>query len=129
MTGSSPRTRTVAGVLGRSSRSFRSITSICWNSSRSFTALCECLPDKRHFPESPRLMGGFAEARYFGWCTLSDPQTLPIKGHSLNAERILGSASLAAAFLGGPVLLGARRLWSSESRARGHRQRDILQYT
>jgi phosphatidylserine decarboxylase len=65
----------------------------------------EFLPDKRHFPVSSRLMGAFAEARYFGWSTLSDHQTLPIKGHSLNAERILGSASLAATFLGGPVLL------------------------
>jgi phosphatidylserine decarboxylase len=50
-------------------------------------------------------MGAFAEARYFGWEGLEADQTFTVKGHSLNAEHILGTADRARPFLGGPVLL------------------------
>jgi phosphatidylserine decarboxylase len=50
-------------------------------------------------------MGAFAEARYFGWEKLSPQQSFPIKGHSLNAAKILGSEERARPFIGGPVLL------------------------
>jgi hypothetical protein len=41
-------------------------------------------------------MAGFAEARYFGWSRLEADQQFPIKGHSLNAEKILGNKRRAA---------------------------------
>jgi hypothetical protein len=50
-------------------------------------------------------MGAFAEARYFAWERLEGGETFPVKGHSLNAEQILGQASSARSFVGGPVLL------------------------
>jgi phosphatidylserine decarboxylase len=59
----------------------------------------------RAFPSNPSEMGAFAEARYFGWNKLETDQQFPIKGYSLNAERILGSAEWAAPFVGGPIIL------------------------
>jgi phosphatidylserine decarboxylase len=50
-------------------------------------------------------MGAFAEARYFAWERVQSDQTFPVKGHSLNAEHILGKAERALPFLNGPVLL------------------------
>lgn len=65
----------------------------------------EFKPDVRPFASAPTEMPGFAEARYFGWEKVDPQQQFPVKGHSLNAEQILGSAARAAPFLGGPVLL------------------------
>jgi phosphatidylserine decarboxylase len=62
-------------------------------------------PGVRTFPESHGEMGAFAEARYFGWEKLDDAQQLPVKGHSLRPEQILGDAERARAYRGGPVLL------------------------
>jgi phosphatidylserine decarboxylase len=59
----------------------------------------------RKFPSSPSSMGAFAEARYFAWDTLQPHQVFPIKGHSLAAEHLLGSAESAIPFEGGPVIL------------------------
>ena len=65
----------------------------------------EFLPGKRTFPQSPDVMGAFAEARYFGWNQLRSDQEFPVKEHSLNAESILGTSARKKPFLGGPVLL------------------------
>jgi phosphatidylserine decarboxylase len=62
-------------------------------------------PGVREFPSSSDKLGAFAEARYLGWEKLAPAQELPVKGHSLNAERILGSAERARPYIGGPVLL------------------------
>lgn len=62
-------------------------------------------PGVRRFPADARDMGAFAEARYFGWEHLQADQQFPVKGHSLDAARILGSAERARPFVGGPVLL------------------------
>ena len=59
----------------------------------------------RHFPSTPTEMGAFAEARYLGWDELAPDQKLPVKGHSLSPERILGDSARARPFIGGPVLL------------------------
>ena len=50
-------------------------------------------------------MGAFAEARYLAWERLDQTQEFPIKGHSLDAALILGSASRARDFADGPVIL------------------------
>ena len=65
----------------------------------------EFKPDARNFVSAPDEMAAFAEARYFGWEKLAPDQEFPVKGHSLSAEQVLGSAKRAAVFAGGPVLL------------------------
>src|SRR5437764_5693753 len=50
-------------------------------------------------------MGAFAEARYFYSDKLDPEQQFPVKGHSLSADRILGTAERARPFIAGPVLL------------------------
>jgi len=62
-------------------------------------------PGVRSFPQLQHEMGAFAEARYFAWERVQSDQTFPVKGHSLNAEHILGKAERALPFLNGPVLL------------------------
>ena len=65
----------------------------------------EFQPGARPFVTAPNEMAAFAEARYFGWKKVNSDQQFPIKGRSLNPEQILGSATRACRFLGGPVLL------------------------
>jgi phosphatidylserine decarboxylase len=62
-------------------------------------------PGVRKFPSAPDEMGAFAEARYLGWTKVEPDQKFPVKGHSLNAKQILGSADRARPFAGGPALL------------------------
>jgi phosphatidylserine decarboxylase len=62
-------------------------------------------PGVRRFPEHDGTMGAFAEARYFAWDKLNQQQEFPIKGYSLNAEQLLGSAGRAKPFESGPVIL------------------------
>jgi phosphatidylserine decarboxylase len=62
-------------------------------------------PGLRAFPSALNKMGAFAEARYFGWKELEAEQEFPVKGHSLNAEQLLGSAERAQPYIGGPILL------------------------
>jgi len=59
----------------------------------------------RRFPDVPHIMGAFAEARYLGWTHVAEGQKFPVKGHSLDAASILGSAERAKPFERGPVLL------------------------
>ena len=65
----------------------------------------EFKPEARSFPEALDTMGAFAEARYLAWERLTADQRFPVKGHSLSAEHILGSAAWARPFIGGPVVL------------------------
>ncbi|TMJ36586.1 MAG: phosphatidylserine decarboxylase [Alphaproteobacteria bacterium] len=62
-------------------------------------------PGVRKFPSAAGEMGAFAEARYFAWDKLDPEQQFPVKGHSLSADRILGTAERARPFIAGPVLL------------------------
>lgn len=62
-------------------------------------------PGVRKFPEAPGMMGACAEARYYAWTKVPKDQKYPIKGHSIDAEGLLGSAARAEPFVGGPVIL------------------------
>ena len=62
-------------------------------------------PGVRKFPSAAGEMGAFAEARYFAWDKLDPEQQFPVKGHSLSADQILGTAERARPFIAGPVLL------------------------
>jgi phosphatidylserine decarboxylase len=65
----------------------------------------EFRPGARPFSAGDHEMAAFAEARYFAWEQLTSTQQFPVKGHSLCAEHILGSAERAHPFIGGPVIL------------------------
>jgi phosphatidylserine decarboxylase len=65
----------------------------------------EFLPDARPFTVQANELAAFAEARYFGWERLEPEQQFPIKGKSLDATQLLGSAERARPFAGGPVIL------------------------
>jgi phosphatidylserine decarboxylase len=62
-------------------------------------------PGVRQFPGDPASMGAFAEARYLAWARVAEAQEFPVKGHSLDAAQILGTAARARDFAGGPVIL------------------------
>src|SRR5262249_7350492 len=59
----------------------------------------------RRFPDDAQEMGAFSEGRYFAWQRIDEKQDFPIKGHSLDAARILGDAEHARRFVGGPILV------------------------
>jgi len=61
-------------------------------------------PGVRKFPDAANEMGALAEARYFAWESVEPNQRFPVKGHSLNAEQILGHKGRAGAFRNGPVI-------------------------
>jgi phosphatidylserine decarboxylase len=65
----------------------------------------EFLPGARPFTRKANELAAFAEARYFGWERLQPDQRFPIKGKSLDAAQLLGSAERARPFAGGPVIL------------------------
>lgn len=58
-------------------------------------------PGKRPFPETPELMGSFAESRMFAFS--QEQESLPVKGISLSPKEILGKEYQR--FQGGPCLL------------------------
>lgn len=60
---------------------------------------------KRPFPTEPGLMGAFAEARYFGFESIRDDHTIPVKGKYLSASALLNNEQWAVPFKDGPLLL------------------------
>lgn len=62
-------------------------------------------PGARRFPAEPAAMGAFAEARYLAWDHVDAAQEFPVKGRSLDAAQLLGSATSTRDFTGGPVIL------------------------
>ncbi len=65
----------------------------------------EFRPGARKCPSAPDEMGAFAEARYLAWDRLGAEQRFPVKGHSLDAERLLGNTERARPYIAGPILL------------------------
>jgi phosphatidylserine decarboxylase len=62
-------------------------------------------PGKRAFPREPGIMGAPCEARYYGFASLGEHATLPVKGMRLDAEGVLKETPGAERFRGGPCLL------------------------
>ena len=50
-------------------------------------------------------MGAFAEARYFGYESLSEDSLIPVKGNFLSSENVLDSSKWRQTFAQGPCLL------------------------
>lgn len=60
---------------------------------------------KRKFVSEPSVLPACAEARYFGYESVSEQTAVPVKGKYLNEEKILDNSDLAKDFAGGPVLI------------------------
>jgi phosphatidylserine decarboxylase len=62
-------------------------------------------PGKRTFVENPKEMGAFAEARYFGYESMTADKKIPVKGSFLSSESLLENSEFANIFKNGPLLL------------------------
>lgn len=60
---------------------------------------------KRHFVTEPKVMPAFSEARYFAYESMSDDQTIPVKGRYLSAKALLARTRWEETFKDGPLLL------------------------
>lgn len=61
--------------------------------------------NKRPFVPSLNEMGAFAEARYFGFETITNDQIFPIKGQHLKASGLVANEAWAKFFEEGPLLI------------------------
>jgi phosphatidylserine decarboxylase len=62
-------------------------------------------PGKREFVSNSTEMAAFSEARYFGYESISDDDTIPVKGVHLNAKELLANEKWTETFQDGPLLL------------------------
>jgi phosphatidylserine decarboxylase len=62
-------------------------------------------PGKRPIVEAPDQMAAFSEARYFGYESVSDTETVPVKGHNLKPKALLANTKWEKTFEDGPLLL------------------------
>jgi phosphatidylserine decarboxylase len=60
---------------------------------------------KRSFVENRNEMGAFAEARYFGYESMTPDKKIPVKGNFLSSEALLENTKWASSFKDGPLLL------------------------
>lgn len=60
---------------------------------------------KREFSKDPAVMPAFSEARYFGYDSIQDNDTVPVKGKFLNAKELLQKEEWIETFDNGPLLL------------------------
>lgn len=59
----------------------------------------------REIEKSPDKMPAFSEARYFGYSSITDDKTIPVKGKFLNAQELLSNSKWTETFKDGPLLL------------------------
>lgn len=60
---------------------------------------------KRQFVQNKNEMAAFAEARYFGYESMTSDQKIPVKGSCLSAEALLDNTKWSGIFKDGPLLL------------------------
>lgn len=60
---------------------------------------------KRPFIKNKKELAAFAEARYFGYISMTDDQKIPVKGSLLSAAGLLENSKWAEVFKDGPLLL------------------------
>jgi phosphatidylserine decarboxylase len=61
-------------------------------------------PNKRAFKDDKNIMPAFSEARYFGYESVTDETTVPVKGKFLTAQGILGNKH-GDTFKDGPLMI------------------------
>lgn len=62
-------------------------------------------PGKRPFVESPSEMAAFSEARYYGYESVLDDESVPVKGHNLKPKALIANEKWEKTFEDGPLLL------------------------
>lgn len=62
-------------------------------------------PGKRSFPAEKNIMGAFAEARYYGYESVSPTERIPVKGNYLSAKGLVNNFKWNDVFSEGPLLL------------------------
>lgn len=62
-------------------------------------------PGKRPFVREPSEMAAFAEARYYGYDSIHDNESVPVKGVHLSPQALLESKKWENVFKDGPLLL------------------------
>ncbi|WP_221887047.1 phosphatidylserine decarboxylase [Bacteriovorax stolpii] len=62
-------------------------------------------PGKRPIVENPSEMAAFSEARYYGYESVLDNETVPVKGHNLKPKALIANSKWESTFEDGPLLL------------------------
>ena len=62
-------------------------------------------PGRRPIVQAPNEMAAFSEARYFGYESVSDEETVPVKGFNLKPKALLANTKWEKTFEDGPLLL------------------------
>jgi phosphatidylserine decarboxylase len=62
-------------------------------------------PGKRPTVEAPNEMAAFSEARYYGYDSVQDTETVPVKGHNLKPKSLIANTKWESTFEDGPLLL------------------------
>jgi phosphatidylserine decarboxylase len=62
-------------------------------------------PGKRPFTSEPSEMAAFSEARYFGYESVADDETVPVKGANLKPKALIANEKWQDTFEDGPLLL------------------------
>mgnify|MGYP000123733704 FL=1 len=60
---------------------------------------------KRPFESDSNKLAAFSEARYFGYESITDEQSIPVKGKFLNSKELLANSKWTETFKDGPLLL------------------------
>ncbi len=63
------------------------------------------VPGKRAFALQPQIMPAFSEARYFAYESMTNEQTVPVKGKFLSSKALLDRPRWSEVFKDGPLLL------------------------
>lgn len=63
------------------------------------------VPGKRTFATQSEVMPAFSEARYFAYESMTDEQTVPVKGRYLSSKALLARTRWEETFKDGPLLL------------------------
>jgi len=62
-------------------------------------------PGKRPIVQDPNQMAAFSEARYYGYDSVHDNETVPVKGHNLKPKALIANSKWEETFEDGPLLL------------------------
>ena len=62
-------------------------------------------PGKRPFVNGANEMAAFSEARYYGYESVLDNETVPVKGHNLKPKALIANSKWEKTFEDGPLLL------------------------
>lgn len=62
-------------------------------------------PGRRPIVEAPNEMAAFSEARYYGYASVHDDETVPVKSHNMKPHALIANKKWEDTFHDGPLLL------------------------